>query len=179
MPPSTSVWVNAAPRATGQLRTRRNSGVVPWMEVFQLASSDITCEPARSTGAASRTAESSVWMAFRSSQVSEGSEPAPPMAPPPCEEPLRTMSMLEPMAAKVCSTRALAPSPMATMAMTAATPMTTPSPVRKERSLLRARARSATRSVMIQLTGAPPGRPAPPRSAGPGAGRSGPARHAW
>ena len=130
--------------------------MVPCTELPQLASSERSWALERSTGAASRTAESSVWMAFRSSQLSVGCEPKPPMAPPPPEEPFRTMSMLEPMAAKVASTRALAPSPMATMAITAATPMTTPRPVRKERILLRASARRATRSVMSQFTGGPP-----------------------
>ena len=51
------------------------------------------------------------------------------------------------MAANACSTCALAPAPMAIIAMTAPTPMMMPSVVRNERILLRKRARSATRSV--------------------------------
>ena len=51
------------------------------------------------------------------------------------------------MAANVSSTRDLAPSPNATMAITAATPITIPSVVRNERSLLRKSARTATRMI--------------------------------
>ncbi len=107
--------------------------------------------PARSEGAAQRTEGISRWMAARSSQVRVGCEPKPPMAPPALVEPGSTMSMFEPIEAKACSTRALAPSPMATMAITAETPMMTPSVVRKERILLRGSARSATRRVWSQF----------------------------
>ncbi len=48
--------------------------------------------------------------------------------------------MLVPMAAKTPDTRALAPSPTATIEMTDATPMMTPSAVRKLRVLLRSSA---------------------------------------
>ena len=48
-----------------------------------------------------------------------------------------TMSRFEPIAANDCSTIALAPSPIATIAITAPTPMMIPSAVRNDRSLLR------------------------------------------
>jgi len=53
------------------------------------------------------------------------------------------------MEANASSTRALAPSPMATMAITADTPMITPRVVRNERILLRRSARTATRSTAM------------------------------
>ena len=51
-----------------------------------------------------------------------------------------TTTMLVPRLSSCFLTAALAPSPTATMAISAATPMKTPSMVRAERSLLRARA---------------------------------------
>ena len=55
------------------------------------------------------------------------------------------MRRLVPIEANAARRGACAPSPMATMAMTAATPMMMPSVVRNERSLLRSSARTATR----------------------------------
>ena len=68
------------------------------------------------------------------------------------------MSRFVPIDAKASSTRFFAPSPIATIAITAATPMTMPSVVRNERILLRRRARAATRSVASRFTAAPPRR---------------------
>ncbi len=86
-------------------------------------------------------------MAVRSSQVSVGCEPNPPWAPPEVVEPDMTMSRFEPMAANDFSTMAFAPSPIATMAITAPTPMMMPSAVRNDRSLLRISALPAMRIV--------------------------------
>ena len=63
---------------------------------------------------------------------------------PPLEltEPGRTINILVPIASNVSSTRDLAPSPIATMAITAPTPMMMPSAVRNERILLRRSARA-------------------------------------
>ncbi|MNY21280.1 hypothetical protein D3C86_1548140 [compost metagenome] len=61
--------------------------------------------------------------------------------------PGRTNSMLVPSRDSSDFTCSVVPLPMVTMAMTAATPMTTPSTVRKERSRLRLMARSARRDV--------------------------------
>src|SRR5215510_6952780 len=66
------------------------------------------------------------------------------------------MSRFAPMEAKDCSTWALAPSPIATMAITAETPMITPNVVRNERSLLRKRAYTATRKVSSGVIGQSP-----------------------
>ncbi len=84
--------------------------------------------------------------------------PNPPCAPEALVVPERTTSRFEPMEANASSTRALAPSPMATMAITADTPMITPRVVRNERILLRRSARTATRSTCNGLTAKPPRR---------------------
>ncbi len=110
----------------------------------------------RSCAAANRTEGTSFRMARRSSQVSVGIEPKPPRAPPDCVLPDITISRFEPIDANDASTSALAPSPMATIAMTAPTPMMMPSTVRNERILLRSSARSATRKVSSGITRRPP-----------------------
>ena len=94
-------------------------------------------------------------MARRSSQVSVGSDPAPALAPPDVFAPDDTISTLVPIDANACSTRARAPSPIATIAITAATPMMMPSAVSSDRSLLRSSARSATRMTSARPHDAP------------------------
>ena len=136
-----------ARRDTGQLRMSKYSGDVPVMLVVQFWSSLTIGMLERSVGAAAFTVATSLRMAARSSQVSVGIEPKPPWTPPALVEPGRMMRRFVPIAAKACSTCALAPAPMAIIAMTAPTPMTMPSVVRNARSLLRRMARSATRSV--------------------------------
>ena len=77
---------------------------------------------------------------MESSTVRVGTDPEPKRIPPLVALPESTMSKLDPMEA-ICSwMRALAPEPMAIMAMTAPTPMMMPSMVRPERILLRPRA---------------------------------------
>ena len=67
--------------------------------------------------------------------------------PPRFTVPDCTNSMLDPMAAICCCACCCAPCPTLTMAMTAPTPMMMPSMVSMERSLLRARARMAMRTI--------------------------------
>ena len=117
------------------------------MLVVQFRSSVITCAFVRSCGAAYWTVGTSRWMAARSSQVIVGIEPKPPWAPPDVVVPDMTMSRFDPIAAYDCSTIAFAPSPIATIAITAATPMMIPSAVRNDRSLLRISALPAIRIV--------------------------------
>ena len=84
-------------------------------------------------------------IARASPSVSVCREPAPSRAPPEVREPGITSRRFEP-GARICSaTWVWAPAPMATMAMTAATPMTMPSMVSALRSALTRRARSAMR----------------------------------
>ena len=61
------------------------------------------------------------------------------------------MSRFVPIAAKTAATRALAPSPTATIEMTEATPMMTPSAVRKLRVLFRISAPSAMGSTLREV----------------------------
>src|SRR4051794_34636827 len=117
-------------------------------------------------------------MAARSSQVIVGIDPKPPWAPPEVVDPDMTISRFDPIAAYDCSTIALAPSPIATMAITAPTPMMIPSAVRNDRSLLRSNALPAIRIVCAPVMGARAPAPAlapallgvaPPRAPAPAA----------
>ncbi|MGC4091648.1 MAG: hypothetical protein QM756_27960 [Polyangiaceae bacterium] len=155
---SMSDWLMARPCATPQLRTSKYSGVVPPIWVVQFWSSLTTELLLRKNGAAAFTVGTSLWIAFRSSHVRVGWLPKPPRTPPEVLAPGITMSKFVPIAAKACSTLDLAPSPMATMAITAPTPITTPSVVKNERILLRNSARNAMRKVCSRFTRAPPSR---------------------
>ncbi len=84
-------------------------------------------------------------MARRSSQVRLEALPEPPRTPPALDDPGNTISRLVPSEENACSTRDRAPSPIATVAITAATPMITPSVVNSDRALLRISARPASR----------------------------------
>ena len=170
-PASTSSCDSTAPRRAGQLRISKNSGVVPVTLVDQLRSSATTWAVAWTRGATKRTSGTSARMARRSSQVSVGNDPAPALAPPDVFAPDDTISTLVPIAENACSTRARAPSPIATIAITAATPMMMPSVVSSDRSLLRSSARSATRMTSPGLM-TPPRRGRAARRRGlPGSGR--------
>ena len=137
-PDWTSVSAKREPLSMTQLRMSKNSGDVPVRLVVQLRSSAVMVTLVIWAGAAQRTAGAWVWMALRSSQVERRKAPRKPPETPPVEvEPERTMSMFVPMAANTLETRAFAPSPTATIEMTEATPMMTPSAVRKLRVLLR------------------------------------------
>jgi hypothetical protein len=69
------------------------------------------------------------------------------MTPPEVVDPDITMSRFVPIELNTFSTPAFAPSPMATIEITEATPMTTPSVVKKERVLFLRSARTATGNV--------------------------------
>ena len=80
-------------------------------------------------------------MALASAIVRVGVPPKPDRKPPEVVLPGRTRMRLEPMEAIWEAIRSFAPDPIATMAITAATPMIIPSIVRAERSLLARRER--------------------------------------
>jgi hypothetical protein len=74
--------------------------------------------------------------------------PMPKLTPPELAVPGMISRLLAPMLRIVCCTAALAPWPISTMAMTAATPMTMPSVVSAERMTFRLsdlKARSSVR----------------------------------
>ena len=143
-PESTCCAVSSVPRRAGQLRISNISGVVPFTAVDQLRSSATIWAVACTRGATKRTSLTPSRMARMSSQVSVGSVPAPAFAPPDVFAPDDTMRTLVPIDENACSTRARAPSPIETMAITAPTPMMMPSAVRNDRILLRSSARPAT-----------------------------------
>ncbi len=89
-------------------------------------------------------------MARASASTSVLTLPVPARTPPWTLLPGKTIKTLVPKLAICERIVDLAPSPMATMAITAPTPMMMPSMVRNARSLLRARARSAIRNVINQ-----------------------------
>src|SRR5262245_40561736 len=78
---SMSEEVNGDPESTCQFRISKYSGVTPVTEVVQFSSSLTIDIVLRSCGAAWRTEGTSVWIAFRSSQVRVGIEPNPPNTP--------------------------------------------------------------------------------------------------
>ena len=90
-------------------------------------------------------------MACKSSHVRVGIDPNPPITPPDDVDPDSTMSTFVPIPLKTAATRALAPSPTATIEMTDATPMMTPSAVRKLRVLFRISAPSAMGSNVREV----------------------------
>src|SRR5690625_1101052 len=145
----TSWSSTATPSPTPQLRIANEAGEIPYTLVCQLKCLLMAWPEPRKTGEIFVASGICSAIASISSQVSDGSEPAPPRVPPRMDDPELMMSRLLPIEVKVCSTRLRAPSPMASMLITAATPMITPSVVKKERTLLRVRAVSATRMVSM------------------------------
>ena len=115
--------------------------------VVQVSLSEIACVLVRDSGAAARTAGTSDWIARTSSQVIVGCEPMPPRMPPELLDPENSRITFVPDASIIERMRSLAPSPIDTMQITAATPMMMPRAVRLERSVLRRRASSASRRV--------------------------------
>ncbi len=114
-------------------------------------------------------------MVWASVTVSVEALPAPARTPPAVVAPGWTTSMLVPRLSSCFFTAALAPSPTATMAISAATPMNTPSMVRAERSLLRSSACSEAETTIDRNA-----TPRPESASGRGAGRAAPARRgAW
>ena len=97
-------------------------------------------------------------MARASSSVSVSALPVPMRMPELVMLPERTMIMLLPMEAICCWMRACAPEPMATIAITAATPMMMPSMVSAERILLMRSAPNAICMLALSffMTPAPP-----------------------
>ena len=128
---------------------------MPVTLVVQFVSSVMIGAVVRSWGAAYWIDGTSRWMAARSSQVRVGNDPKPPCAPPAVVVPDITTSRFDPIAAYDFSTIALAPSPIATIAITAATPMMMPERG-EERPQLVAHQRLAGDADRLQPGHAPP-----------------------
>src|SRR5713101_3923965 len=149
---STSSSPNADPACTGQLRMPKKFGVVPWIVVFQFWFWYTTCTRLITAGAASRISDTSRRMAFMSSMVSVFTAQEPRRAPPGRLLPAEMKTAFVPMLWMPCWTRYSAPCPMLTVAITAPTPMMIPSMVSDDRSLFRASARNASRTVFQKST---------------------------
>src|SRR5918997_1047880 len=120
------------------------------MRVAQLLPPATTCVPPCTKGAAAVTPSISRRIAAASSSVRVEAAPAPSRAPPWVTLPGVTMARLAP-SERICrSTRFRAPAPIATMAITAATPMTMPSTVRSERSVFAPMADRADRTASVR-----------------------------
>src|SRR4029077_4476478 len=111
----------------------------------------MTCWTWRTTGLAPDTTGISLMMALASLATRVCRPPEPVRAPPSVTVPGKITNKLVPRLAICSCTLFFAPSPMATMAMTAPTPMMIPNIVRKERSLFLANARSAIRNAMTNI----------------------------
>ncbi len=117
--------------------------MVPVTCVFQLLLPNTICEYPRAIGAVATTEEHSAAIALASSSVNVCALPNPARTPPVLMLPACTIMTLLPMDA-ICSwMRLVAPLPTATIAITAPTPMITPSMVSALRSLFTRSARNA------------------------------------
>ncbi len=151
----TSVAVKNRPYSTGHSRISTYSGVVPLIIQPQFMFPYTARPPVRTPGATYATAEHSFSMNSASSAVNVGREPAACRMPPMLAAPGKTTSTFVPSAWICCSILCWAPCPIATIAITAPTPMITPSIVSKDRILLRFKEWSATRNVSRKFIAKP------------------------
>ncbi len=129
--------------------------MVPKYWVDQLELPATTCPVPRSDGAATTTPSTSTAIACASSSVSVCAAPVPSRTPLAVVEPGKTSIRFEPRFFSCSRTRSCAPPPMASIAITAATPMIMPSIVSDDRSLLMRSAFSATRKTIRAFIGTP------------------------
>src|SRR5207253_8576302 len=117
----------------------------------------MTWTPVSTCGDTLNTNRTCCTIAFASPSVRDFVPRAPVRRPLTLRPPASIQIMLSPML-RICSWTWLdAPSPTATLQITAPTPMMMPSMVRTLRILLRAKARTATRSISPKLSTRPSG----------------------
>ncbi len=134
---------------------------MPVTTVLRLSEPATTTADFCDTGAAASTPGTCALIAA-TSRASKARTSAREPPGPPC--PGRAKSRLLPRLPSSSVTRAVAPLPIVTMAITAATPMTMPSTVRKERTALRVIAMTASFRVSASIRRPPSGsRPRPCR----------------
>src|SRR5687768_15371245 len=138
----------ARPSTRPHALASNHSGVTPVATVDQLALSWTTCTPRPRNGAAACTAGIWRWMAVASSSLRLVTVPAPPRTPRAVTLLPITWMTLVPSVSSCSRTRSFAPAPTATIARTAATPMTTPRMVSALRRALVRRPRSALRALV-------------------------------
>ena len=117
--------------------------VLPVMVLVQLRPLATSVPPVRDSGAAAATPP--IWVAIASASVSLKDGALVPPLPGPMRWPGRTCSRLVPRPEIWFCTASVAPLPTVTMVITALTPITMPSTVRKERIRLRRIERNASR----------------------------------
>ena len=159
--PSTSSPPIGRPATTDQSRASKYSAVTPCTTVAQFELPYTTCSVPRTDGAAAWTVCTSRWIAHASSSEIVGRLPWPSRMPLDVTLPERTTIRFEPRLWICSATRAWAPEPTATMAITAPTPMMMPSIVRALLSLFTRSARMATRALCQTFTRRPPPHPTP------------------
>ena len=139
------------PLSTGHCRMIEKSAVVPCTWVLQLASPATTWASVRTPGATASTAGHSRLIASASSGLSVVMLPMPPRAPLAVIVPGITVRVLAPSERICACTAARAPWPIASVAITAATPITMPSTVSAARRRLRVSALSPSPTRAAKL----------------------------
>jgi hypothetical protein len=159
---STSAALKNAPRERLRSNTSGIVSVVPWTLTVARRAPTRAISPEATVAATRRGSPMASPIRRTSSSPSRdtlGAEPNDRL-------PGATNRMLEPSDSTPEVTSSLAPEPMATSRTTLATPMTTPSMVSPERSLLARNASQATRTASVALTGPAPARRPGGRRAG-------------
>ncbi len=149
---------NGRPAASVQLAAVSQSALPPITLLDQLRPLATTVCPLRDSAATARMPP--IWAAMASASASLKAGAPPPPPPGPWRWPGRTISRLLPRLAIWSCTAWVAPLPSVTMVITAPTPITMPSMVRKERSKLRRIERKASNNVLSSIRPPPP--PSPP-----------------
>src|SRR5512138_181162 len=148
-PERSSVSAKLRPLARSQSRTSRYLSLVPTTCVDQFALPKIACVEEFKLGATARMPVISCSMARTSSIVNGGAAERAPPPPNPC--PRNTCNRFVPSFCISACTWAVAPSPIVTIVITEATPITMPKIVSAERSALRRISRNARRRAFRNI----------------------------
>ncbi len=140
---ATSASLKNEPDCRYQLRTYGHAGEAPETVVCQLLYCEMTCALSVTTGVTAAACGTCCAIASPSESVSVDAAPMPAFTPPAFVLPGRMTITLLPRFAMEASIEAFAPAPIATVTITAATPMMIPRTVRSERSRFRISARNA------------------------------------
>ena len=152
-----SPWSNKRPSAKLHSRASKKSLYTPLIVVDQLVFPNTTWALLLVIDAAIATSGISIKIALASASVSVCAFPKPKRAPAWIIDPGIMISKLEPKLAICSCSLFCAPPPIAIMAITAATPITMPSIVKIDLSLLTCNARIAMAKFIVDpiMTGTP------------------------
>ena len=154
LPDCSSASFQIRPAVSAHCWAMKNCAVVPFTVVCQLAALCTASTEDCACGATARTPATCSWIASTSDISKSGACAPPPPRPKPW--PGRICRMFAPRLEICSATAAVAPLPSVTMVTTAATPITMPSTVRKERSMCRRISRTARMMVVKNISRAPP-----------------------